>query len=362
MSDPIYQQIVKGLRQKILDGDLKPGERLPTVREATQYWKCTPGTVQRAYAELAHLGFVISRAGQGTTVAGGEKPGESNSLRTFFLINQAEEFLYESLAAGYKPEDVILAVSMAMDRWRAMESEPKPAMPDVIRFVGSHDMAISWLAGQFSQFAPGVTLSLRFTGSLGGLVALASKSADISGIHLYDQISDAYNKPFIPRILPGQKVALLRLAERNLGIMTTENNPLGIHSLEDLQKDGVHFLNRQSGSGTRVWLDAQLQKKNIDPARIKGYDQHRATHSFIAEAIATNKVNSGLGLECFARLHNLAFIPLTVEPYDLVIPEETFHLDGIRSLVEFIQSAEAKQTIKSFGGYNTENTGKVDWV
>lgn len=362
MSDPIYQQIVKGLRQKIMDGEHKPGERLPTVREATQYWKCTPGTVQRAYAELAHLGFVVSRPGQGTTVAGGEKSNVSSSLRTFYLINQAEEFLYESLAAGYKPEDVILAVSMAMDRWRAMDSEAKPVIPDVIRFVGSHDMAISWLAGQFNQFAPDVSLSLRFTGSLGGLVALASKSADISGVHLWDQITGEYNKPFISRILPGQKVALLRLAERNLGIMTGENNPLGIHSLDDLQKEGVHFLNRQPGSGTRVWLDAQLQERKIDPGRIKGYEQYRATHSFIAEAIATNKVNTGLGLECFARLYNLAFIPLTVEPYDLVIPEEIFKLYSIQSLVKFIQSAEAKKTILSFGGYNTENTGKVDWV
>ncbi|HWQ45330.1 MAG TPA: substrate-binding domain-containing protein [Longilinea sp.] len=362
MSDPIYQQIVKALRQKIMDGELKPGERLPTVREATQYWKCTPGTIQRAYAELAHLGFVVSRAGQGTTVAGGERPPAPTSLRTFFLINQAEEFLYESLAAGYKPEDVILAVSMAMDRWRAMDKEQSVVTPDSIRFVGSHDMAISWLAGQFNQFAPGVSLTLRFTGSLGGLVALASKTADISGVHLWDQITGEYNKPFIQRILPGQKVALLRLAERNMGIMTTENNPLDIHSLTDLQKSGVHFLNRQPGSGTRVWLDSQLQVNKIDPDKIKGYDQYRATHSFIAEAIATGKVNAGLGLECYARLYNLAFIPLTIEPYDLVIPEETFTLSGIQSLIRFIQSPETKLTIQNFGGYLTENTGSLEWI
>jgi len=65
----LYEKIAEWVRQEILAGRLKPGDRLPPIRRMMTRWNCTPGTVQRAYRELAQQGLVISRAGQGTRVA-----------------------------------------------------------------------------------------------------------------------------------------------------------------------------------------------------------------------------------------------------------------------------------------------------
>ncbi len=62
----LYRKIAEEIRQEILRGKLNPGDRLPSVRQMAAQWGCTVGTVQRAYQELALLGLVVSRAGQGT--------------------------------------------------------------------------------------------------------------------------------------------------------------------------------------------------------------------------------------------------------------------------------------------------------
>jgi len=64
----LYQKIAEAIRQDILSGELKPGDRLPPLRQMTSRWGCTTGTVQRAYHELTQAGLVVSRAGQGTKV------------------------------------------------------------------------------------------------------------------------------------------------------------------------------------------------------------------------------------------------------------------------------------------------------
>ncbi len=66
----LYHQIADSIRKDILNGLYKPGDRLPSVRKLCEDWSCTPGTIQRAYHELAREGLLVSRAGRGTQVAG----------------------------------------------------------------------------------------------------------------------------------------------------------------------------------------------------------------------------------------------------------------------------------------------------
>jgi DNA-binding transcriptional regulator YhcF (GntR family) len=43
---PLYLEIVEAIRQQILNGELQPGNNLPSVREMSAQWGCAPGTVQ----------------------------------------------------------------------------------------------------------------------------------------------------------------------------------------------------------------------------------------------------------------------------------------------------------------------------
>ena len=63
---PPYQQIRAAVLAALATGDLRPGDRLPTVRQLAGDLGVAPGTVQRAYAELEEDGALESRGRRGT--------------------------------------------------------------------------------------------------------------------------------------------------------------------------------------------------------------------------------------------------------------------------------------------------------
>jgi len=66
-----------------------------------------------------------------------------------------------------------------------------------------------------------------------------------------------------PAHLPDRPMRIITLAHREQGLMTAPGNPKGIRSLADLARADVSFINRNPGSGTRLWLDQQLQTLGI---------------------------------------------------------------------------------------------------
>lgn len=358
----LYQEISERLRQDILQGKMKPGDRLPSVRELAAEWGCTLGTVQRAYRELANQGLVTSRAGQGTKVVEPPARNEASPIRRLSLIHRAEAFLLEVMAGGYSPEEVEQAVRLTLDRWRAVAQQPETPPERTLRFAGSHDLAITWLGAHFHEILPDYSMQVRFNGSLGGLIALAQGHADIAGSHLWDEKSDSYNVPFVRRLLPGKRVALLTLFNRGLGLILPKGNPRAVTGLKDLARPGLRFVNRQPGSGTRVWLDVMLGILGISPGKIEGFQQEMMTHSEVARAVAEGQADVGVGLEASARAYGLEFLLLKDERYDLVIPAENLELPPVKALRGWLEHGEARGAIAGLGGYKTEEMGALRWV
>jgi GntR family transcriptional regulator len=69
-----YVQLIQQVQQAIMFGVLKPGDQLPTVKEAVGQVALNPNTVLRAYRDLEHEGLVVSRPGLGTFVTAGAPP------------------------------------------------------------------------------------------------------------------------------------------------------------------------------------------------------------------------------------------------------------------------------------------------
>jgi putative molybdopterin biosynthesis protein len=362
----LYEEIAEALRRQIASGELAAGARLPSVRATAAQWNCTTGTVTRAFAMLAEEGLIQSNRGGGTRVTELPLP-ENNSLAWATLVNQAERFLLEVLGQGYTEAQVQTAVSVALARWHTLQENlpvkpPAPLPGDTLRFTGSHDLTMELLGRQLAAAYPACQLTLNFRGSLGGLFAIARGDADIAGIHLWDESSDTYNTPFVRRVLPGQRIALLTVANRSIGLLTPPGNPQALQSLTDLTRKDVQWINRQAGSGTRVWLDAQLQRLQIDHRAIQGYADEKATHLQVAQTIVDKKATAGLGLQAAAASYGLGFVPLTEEPYQLVIPEQIWGTQTCRRLVETLQSAEFKTAVDSLHGYDSTPTGDVVWI
>ncbi len=68
--DPMYKQVMDQIRDAITTGLLVPETRLPSIRELAGELGTSPITVRRAYGDLESAGFIVTRAGLGSYVAG----------------------------------------------------------------------------------------------------------------------------------------------------------------------------------------------------------------------------------------------------------------------------------------------------
>ncbi len=252
--------------------------------------------------------------------------------------------------------------SEGMDAGTPVEVEllrPIEEIENTIVAIGSHDLSLDLLSSLLRGRHPGRRLSSAHVGSLGGLVALKRGEAHLAGSHLLDEETGEYNVSYIRRMLSGEPIVLMNLVYREQGLMVSRGNPKEIHSLKDLVRRDVTFINRQRGSGTRVLLDYELKRAGIDPGRINGYDREEFTHTAVAAMIASGAVDVGLGVLGAARALGLDFIPLMKERYDLVIPKKHYESPLMAPLLEIIRGKEFQEMVLGLGGYDVSDTGRV---
>ena len=127
----------------------------------------------------------------------------------------------------------------------------------------------------------------------------------------------------------------------------------------DLARPGIRFVNRQPGSGTRVLLDCELKKLDLDPASIDGYDREEFTHMAVGVAVASGLVDAGLGVRAAATALGLDFILVASEQYDLLVARAFFESERGELLMEIIRSDGFKRAVAALGGYDTRRAGEV---
>ena len=100
---PIYTQICDGIRDQILSGILRQGDRLPSVRELATQLTINPNTIQRAYRELEVQGWVVSIPGKGCFVSG--IPNEAEKHRQT-LLSQFDKLCTQLTALGMTRQEL----------------------------------------------------------------------------------------------------------------------------------------------------------------------------------------------------------------------------------------------------------------
>ncbi|MCL1876198.1 MAG: molybdopterin-binding protein [Synergistaceae bacterium] len=226
-----------------------------------------------------------------------------------------------------------------------------------ILFQGSNDPAFERLGSYVRKY--GGELVTRSVGSLGGLAALSRGEAHVASCHLFDGESGKYNDSYIEKMRGDNKWKRILLFWREQGIIVREGNPLGINGIEDFTRDDVSIINRQPGAGTRVLLDFMLRERGILPEQVKGYYHQSITHFDAANRVAAGLASATIAIRVAARGRapdsQLSFIPITVEPYELVIPEKYLDHKGIIALLKALQDSEWRAQVDNMGGYRWEN-------
>jgi GntR family transcriptional regulator len=147
----LRDQLVTQLRLGVNSGDLRPGEKLASVREIARRYQIHSNTVSAAYRDLARGGWLEFRKGSGVYVLGPEQAPERSTLDE--LIQQ---FLGETRARGFSTAEVRARLTAALGGGpvrRLVVAGPEPELCEIL---------VAELRGRVPVPVSGVMLDGRF--------------------------------------------------------------------------------------------------------------------------------------------------------------------------------------------------------
>nr|WP_294466649.1 GntR family transcriptional regulator [uncultured Sellimonas sp.] len=102
---PIYMQVIRDLKKRIVRRQLHPGEKLPSNRELAVLYKVNPNTAARIYKEMEAEGYCYTKRGLGTFITEDEKMQEE--LRKEMADALLSGFLKEMQDLGFSRKEII---------------------------------------------------------------------------------------------------------------------------------------------------------------------------------------------------------------------------------------------------------------
>lgn len=269
------------------------------------------------------------------------------------------------VVSSFMKADGILRVPQGTEGYEAGEEvqvrllSTQEKLRNTLVVIGSHDPLLDEVADMMHRADPSVYMSSTHVGSMGGIMAIRRGEAHAGGCHLLDTETGVYNLSFLKKYFPNGGIRLVRCVGRQQGLMLAKGNPLNIQNFTDIAKDGVRYVNRQKGSGTRVLMDYLCQQNNVSTDDIYGYDREELTHTSVAAQIANGSADAGMGIYSAAQLYDLDFLPICIEEYDLIIPDHAWETPVVQQLIATLKSSAFKEKMLAMGGYTVEAPGEL---
>ena len=269
------------------------------------------------------------------------------------------------VVSSFMKADGILEVPQGLEGYEAGEEvtlrllSPMEKLRNTLVVIGSHDPLLDELADMLHLGDPRLYMSSSHVGSMGGIMAIRRGEAHMAGCHLLDTADGTYNRSFIRKYFPKGDVKLVSCVGRQQGLMVARGNPLNICSFADISRQGIRYVNRQKGSGTRILTDYLCSREKVEPSDVYGYTREELTHTSVAAQIACGSADVGMGIYSAAKLYDLDFIPICIEEYDLIIPDHAWDSPMVQQLLTILRSDAFREKILSMGGYTADHPGQV---
>ena len=103
---PIYTQIVNQIQSQLVNGILKPGDQLPTVRAMASELRVNFNTVARAYRILDEERIISTQQGRGTYITEIPPPEVREKLRHEALTELTQRFIKEAIRLGFSEREI----------------------------------------------------------------------------------------------------------------------------------------------------------------------------------------------------------------------------------------------------------------
>ena len=104
-ASPIYLQVINELKKRMVKGELKPGEKMPSNRELAVLFKVNQNTAARIYREMESMGRCYTKRGIGTFVS--EEDDMISGLKKEMAEELVRNFMQEMEDLGFQKGDII---------------------------------------------------------------------------------------------------------------------------------------------------------------------------------------------------------------------------------------------------------------
>ena len=121
--DPVADQVVYAVTRAIVSGQLRPGDRFPSVRALSQELKVNPNTAQRIVALLVEAGMLVVEPGIGTVVAGPPRTGSGDGAARRTELAALQDRLAEPLVVEARRLGLGLGelIDIVRARWKRLD-------------------------------------------------------------------------------------------------------------------------------------------------------------------------------------------------------------------------------------------------
>jgi len=215
--------------------------------------------------------------------------------------------------------------------------------PADLLVMGSHCIGLDYLLGRVREL--GFRTKVVSIGSTAGLAAVARGECDAAAVHLLDEATGEYNRPFLTEgleLVPGyrrRQGVLFRSGDRRFEDKSAEA------AVDAAVRDAAcRMVNRNQGSGTRILIDRLL--KGRQPP---GYPVQARNHNTVAVAIAQGRADWGVAIEPVARQQRLGFLPLIDEQYDMVVRTDRQHRPAVAAFVQLFDEPAVQRELGELG-------------
>jgi putative molybdopterin biosynthesis protein len=209
--------------------------------------------------------------------------------------------------------------------------------------IGSHCVGLDYLLGRLQD--QGWSSKFLAVGSTGGLTAARRGECDLAGVHLFDPVTNTYNRPYL-----GTELLLLRGYSRLQGIVYRRGDarfegrtPAEAVAAALADPDCV-LVNRNRGSGTRVLIDRLLGS-----AQPPGHLTEARSHNAVVAAVAQGRADWGVAIATVAAAAGLGLLPLQDEEYDFVVPRTRWDRPAVKAFRALLQQEETRQALAEQG-------------
>jgi putative molybdopterin biosynthesis protein len=229
-----------------------------------------------------------------------------------------------------------------------------PPRPTLV--VAGCDPALPLLEHPLSLLEPPVSFLWWPCASQEALSLAKQGLVHAAGAHLRGSAGD-YNTGAAADFLPAGAEVIGFCSWRE-GLVLRPELAGAIASVADFAAAGLRLVNREPGAEARRVLDRELARHCIPAEGLAGYQTRVTGHLEVAAAIAAGLADAGVASEPAALAYDLAFLPLTQERFDLVVPAAQAASREVQGLLRALSSPWLHDQLASLPGYSVTQCGE----